>query len=67
MKTITELKIYEIDGEEQIALQMPTITIESHWNRRNLVILNVPGIGKKMTVVAEELKMAIDNAINVKR
>ena len=47
MKTITELKIYEIDGEEQIALQMPTITIESHWNRRNLVILNVPGIGKK--------------------
>lgn len=67
MKTITEITIYEIDGETQEGLSMPKMDIESHWNRSNLVVLSVPGIGKKMAVLAQELKMAIDNAINVKR
>ena len=67
MKIITEITIYEIDGETQEGLSMPKMDIESHWIRSNLVVLSVPGIGKKMAVLAQELKMAIDNAINVKR
>lgn len=39
-----------------------TMYVHSHWNRKNLLVLEVGS--EKRTVNAEELKIAINNAIN---
>lgn len=65
MKTQTEIEIYETNGEKSKPCNYPTLTIESHWNNRDRV--NLVFDKKIITVVAEELKKAIDNAINVRR
>ena len=58
----SKLTIYEINGEETKGLNLPTITVSSHWNVRDWVVIEVEG--KKFTVVANDLKDAVDNATN---
>lgn len=36
--------------------------VSEHWNRKQLVVIEIDGV--KHTVVADELKRAIDNAQN---
>lgn len=63
-----EMQVYEIDGFEQKGLysDKPHLRVIGHWNRSEFVILQFDG-GKKFTVLASELKVAIENAKNTAR
>lgn len=66
MKTTeTKIDIYEINGEESGLSNEAQLTVKNHWNRKNFVILNMND--KEITVVADDLKRAIENAQNVHR
>ena len=58
------IQIYETNGTENKGLEskMPKLTVSEHWNRKQLVVVEIDGV--KHTVVADELKRAIDNAQN---
>ena len=60
--SITKITIYEIDGKETTITQ-PVITVSNHWNRRDLVKIHFLD-SRTVTVSAEELKRAIENATN---
>ena len=66
IKVTNEIKIYEIDDQElkSISNAQPLI-VKSHWNNDNVVVLEIGGV--KYTVVAKDLKAAIDNATNIAR
>ena len=55
MKVTTELRDYSNPT-------MPVIKIHDHWNNRNMVEIEVEG--KRYTVLADEVKRAVDNATN---
>jgi hypothetical protein len=59
------VKIYEIGGKENKDAP-EEIKIHSHWNRSEMVNIELPGFAK-ITVAAKDLKAAIDNAQNVAR
>lgn len=63
-KSINSIQIYETNGTDNIGLEskMPKLTVSEHWNRRQLVVIEIDGV--KHTVIADELKRAIDNAQN---
>ena len=65
MEVINKINVYEIDGNDEDIKYGTTIEIKSHWNSRKLVCLNI--FGKEITINAEDLKRAIDNAVNVSR
>lgn len=61
-----EVKIYEIDGKDvPIVGGDKKLLITSHWNERKKV--NIQINGKKITVIADDLRIAIDNATNTNR
>lgn len=64
MKVINEIQIYELNGVELqgLAKEKDHIKVESHWNRSSFVVINYSGT--KFTVLASELRKAIDNATN---
>lgn len=62
MKTVNEIKVYEVDGTETKGLHPPELHVSNHWNLSRMVVLWIGG--KKYTVLASELKRAIDNATN---
>jgi F0F1-type ATP synthase epsilon subunit len=59
VKTSTEVKIYERDGED-VGLTEHKIVVSNHWNRRGMVDIYVNG--GLVTVHAADLRIAIDNA-----
>jgi hypothetical protein len=63
-ESINSLDIYETDGSEEKGLSSdrPKVIVKEHWNRREFVVIEVNG--KELTVLADELKRAIDNAQN---
>jgi len=63
-KSINVIQIYETDGVENggIESKMPKLQIREHWNRKQFVVIEIDGV--KHTVLADELKRAIDNAQN---
>ena len=65
MEVINKINVYEVDGNDKDIEYGTTIEIKSHWNFRDRVCLNI--FGKEITVNAEDLKRAIDNAVNVSR
>lgn len=62
MSVINKVPVYEIDGNDDIK-DNPSIEVKSHWNYKNLIVLNI--FGKEITVVAKDLEKAIQNATNV--
>ena len=65
MKTIqTKIDPCEINGKERRGLPKDEdqLSIEAHWNFNTFVILKYHGIN--ITVFAEDLRDAIDNATN---
>jgi hypothetical protein len=63
IKVQSLVTIYEVDGEECVGLDMPTLTVRSHWNHSAYV--EIEGLdGKRLTVAASELMAAIQNAKN---
>jgi hypothetical protein len=61
------IEIYEVDGMEQEGgkYEIPNLIIENHWNKRSYVRVNY--MGKVLTVLADELIRAIQNAQNAHR
>mgnify|MGYP001612247348 FL=1 len=57
-----KISVYEIDDKEVGPGQNPELTIESHWNIEDFVVLGF--MGKKLTVAADALTTAIKNATN---
>lgn len=64
MKVQSEVRVYERDGAEVPVGSHAVITISSHWNRSDLVVLQVDGSAATITVTARELEAAIRNAMN---
>lgn len=65
IKVMSRVKIYEIDGSENNE-ESKEIKIHSHWNRNEMVDIELPGF-KKLTVSANDLEAAIKNARNSSR
>ena len=59
IKISQKITIYEIDDEEVADNEL---SINSHWNYDNFVILKIGN--KDYTVDGDDLKTAIDNAMN---
>ena len=62
----SKIRICEVDGSD---CEFDThLTITSHWNREDMVVIETPGTGKKRyTVVAADLHRAVTNATNTGR
>jgi len=60
IKIHQEIKVYEIDGED--ALLDCALGVDAHWNNDEMVVLVVEE--HSFTVVGDNLKVAIDNAMN---
>ena len=58
-KSTNTIQIYEING---IECKTPKLIIREHWNKKQFVVIEIGGVD--CTVVAEELKRAIDNSQN---
>jgi len=63
-KSVNSIQIYETNGAKNQGLEseMPKMHISEHWNRKQFVVVEIDGV--KHTVMADELKRAIDNAQN---
>jgi hypothetical protein len=58
----TEVPIYEIDGDENNDSEK-ILKIHNHWNDVNRIDVEFPGFDR-ITVLAKDMKAAIENAIN---
>ena len=56
------IEVYETNGETEKGLAKPKVKISEHWNRKSFVVIEIDG--KNATVLADDLKRAIDNAQN---
>lgn len=66
IKVVSQVPIREIDGKELgVTPALPEIIVRSHWNRNELVVLEIDG--KKYTLAATDLQGAISNATNTRR
>jgi hypothetical protein len=54
--------VYEKDGKELSAGSDESIEVRSHWNYRDRAVLVIDD--KTYTIVASDLKKAIENATN---
>ena len=61
MNVFINLDCYEINGEKQEGTNKPFMQVTSHWNIKEYVIVKTME-GASYTVLARELKAAIDNA-----
>lgn len=64
IKVRSDVKIYEVDGEETPGGEEPELGVLSHWNDRDMVVLIAEG--KNVTVLAADLLAAVHNAQNSK-
>jgi hypothetical protein len=62
----SKVQVYEVNGKDAPAIDGPKLTVTSHWNLNDRVTLQFDG-GEKFTVVAADLRAAIDNATNSRR
>jgi len=61
--TKCKVRVYEIDGEATKGIDAPSITVESHWNDdERIVLVFGNGKGQRFTVVADDLLSAIRRA-----
>jgi len=51
-----KVTVYEIDGDDSLGMDRPPVVIRSHWNRGEMVVIEVNG--KSVTVVAAQLAEA---------
>lgn len=63
-QSINLIEVFETNGVEEKGLRSdrPKLKVSEHWNRKDFVVLEVDG--KSITVVADDLMRAIDNAQN---
>jgi len=66
IKVKNEVKVYEINGFEVPPVgTQECLVVTSHWNEKQKV--NIFFEGKRITVIANDLKTAIENATNINR
>lgn len=58
-----KLDAYEVDGSDKF--ENGAMTVKSHWNRDSMVVIRI-GKGKPITVRADQLQRAVQNATNHK-
>jgi hypothetical protein len=66
MKVVNHVPIREINNNnnnKEVDFTANTLIIESHWNRSSLVVIRVND-DVSISVSADELKKAIENATN---
>jgi len=61
MKVECEIAVYEEDGKNP-GNDPHEFFVRSHWNERNKVVISYKG--NSVTVLGDELKAAVDNAMN---
>ena len=61
----SSIKVYEVDSAD-ISPREVDITIKSHWNDPDFVIICPPD-GPELTVKAADIRNAVQNATNVGR
>ena len=59
----TKIKIYEVNGEETKINKDPHLSVRSHWNYHDFVVISFDD-DNEITVVADDLIKAIENAKN---
>jgi hypothetical protein len=59
----SKVRVYEINGADVTGHPHPTVTVHSHWNSNDRVVLELPD-GMKATFMANDLEAAIKNARN---
>lgn len=66
-ESINTIEIYEDNGTavEGLTSDKESVIIREHWNIKKFVVIEVKG--KKVTVLADELRGAIENAQNAHR
>jgi len=63
MKSINEIRIYEMDGKDLPPNDIRYLKVVSHWNRKRvMVVVELEGVA--VTVPADDLRRAVDNATN---
>jgi hypothetical protein len=67
IKVSSVVSCYEVDGKETSGMnaKRPELNVRSHWNRQEMVVLEIDG--KAYTVLASDLKAAVDNATNTSK
>lgn len=66
IKVTNTLRTYDKPNDLSETTSYPrTITIESHWNDPNLIIININEI--KVTVALKDVQSALQNATNTSR
>ncbi len=64
MKVVNTIEVYELDGHDTQLIDRPLLSVQSHWNREQFVVLEFSGA--RVTVSKDELSKAIENASNWK-
>jgi endonuclease V-like protein UPF0215 family len=65
VEVVNRIYVYEIDdNESEAGKSHPKVTISSHWNRQELVVIEIAG--HTYTVNATDITKAIENATNWK-
>lgn len=65
IKVINEITLVESDGKEIPVGHKEKLLVESHWNMSKCVVIKVGDVN--ITVLAADLKSAIDNATNTNK
>ena len=64
MKVQSDIRVYDVNGMELLeGSEEKFITVESHWNWTDRVVINTHGLGI-VTVSVDDLKKAMHNARN---
>lgn len=64
IKVMSEVTIYQQNGKDTI-VERPVVQVKSHWNKPDFVDIKINDV--EVTVLARDLKSAIDNATNTNR
>ena len=62
IEVVSKIKIYEVDGKDADTKKPESLTIQSHWNYHDFVVIKYGD--KSITVDKKDLIKAIDNAGN---
>lgn len=63
IKVSTQLEILEIDRKEVSIREPKFLFVDSYWNGNDRVTLTLPDL-TKITILACDLRLAIENAVN---
>lgn len=64
IKVACEVPVYEVEGDDDSDVtDKVVVTVKSHWNMSDRVVLVISNEGKEVTVIGKHLVEAIENAM----